>query len=165
MSMQIIKKYTSVPRNMHGVTDESQQRRPTFVIRPCMITKLGLLIFSWTPWNSVWMLACCALCPFSRYLDTAGRAIWFTCVSWISDRLWLEDDVKHLSSNSDLLEVLKASRTFRAVRVVKDYSDTSFRHSGLTTLVNEILLVRSTHLYIVRVLAWFMNKERNSCAP
>ena len=76
-----------------------------------------------------------------------------------SECLWLEDEMNvlnltNLSSNRDLFEVLISSRAFGTVGIVKNYSDASFRHSSLTTFINKILLVRSTHLCSMgRVLA------------
>jgi hypothetical protein len=65
----------------------------------------------------------------------------------------------NLSSNGDLFEILKTSRTLCAIRIVEDYSDASFCHSGLATFINEILLVRSTHLYSMRCVLGIMYDE------
>lgn len=54
----------------------------TFVILPCMMRKLGLLMLSCTLWNRFWMLCSVALCPFSRYLLTLPTAIWRVTVIW-----------------------------------------------------------------------------------
>jgi hypothetical protein len=46
------------------------------VMRPCIMRKLGLLMLSWTLWNSVCTVCCCDLWPLSRYFETLGRAIY-----------------------------------------------------------------------------------------
>lgn len=45
------------------------------VILPCMMRKFGLLMFSCTLWKRVWIVCCCDLWPFSKYLLIFGSAI------------------------------------------------------------------------------------------
>ena len=51
-----------------------------------------------------------------------------------------------LTGDRNLLAVLQPNRTLFTVRVVKDNRHTCFRDTGLTALVDEILLVLGAHL-------------------
>jgi len=54
----------------------------TFVILPCMMRKLGLLMLSCTLWNRFCIVCSVDLWPFRRYLDTFPTAIWRVTVIW-----------------------------------------------------------------------------------
>lgn len=51
-----------------------------------------------------------------------------------------------LTSDCDLLAVLQPDRTLFAVRIVEDDGHAGFGDTGLTALVDEILLVLGAHL-------------------
>jgi len=48
----------------------------TFVIRPCMIRKWGLLTFNWTERNRSWTRELVALQPLMRYLLRPPTTTW-----------------------------------------------------------------------------------------
>jgi len=48
----------------------------TFVMRPCMMRKCGLLTFNWTERNKSWTRELCALHPLIRYLLRPPTTTW-----------------------------------------------------------------------------------------
>ena len=56
----------------------------TFVMRPCMMRKCGLLTLSWTEWKRFWTRCSCAECPLIMYLLRPPMAIWRVTVIWLS---------------------------------------------------------------------------------
>ena len=54
----------------------------TFVIRPCMMRKCGLLTLSCTEWNRFCTRVGCAVCPLIMYLFRPPMTIWRVTVIW-----------------------------------------------------------------------------------
>ena len=90
-------------------------------------------------------MACCVdLWPLTRYFERFGIAIYMNSLVVPNKPRVLGST--HLSSDCNLRVVLHTNRTCTAVGVVKDDGDAGFRDTGLTSFVDEILLVLRTHL-------------------
>ena len=136
----------------------------TLVIRPCMIRKFGLLMLSCTLWKSVWMACCVDLWPLTRYFERFGIAIYMNSLVVPNKPRVLGST--HLSSDCNLRVVLHTNRTCTAVGVVKDDGDAGFRDTGLTSLVDEILLVLRTHLEHIWILKVSVRRfKKNTLRP
>ena len=102
---------------------------------PCMIKKLGLLMFNWTDWKVSCNFCSVHLCPFNRYLETPPTAIYRHRTLHHNKRTIRKaargNDQTCLAGHRDLLASFESDRTPRLVRVVEYDGHRGLRYSCL----------------------------------
>lgn len=127
----------------------------TFVIRPCMTRKVGLLTFNWTERKRSATLLLQMLTPFTRYRFFPPTTTFMeerkkSCIFWhqLRTTIIMRTDLKnaYLSGHDDGIIAFVSDRRVILVRVVEGDGHAGLRNTGLAILVHQILETASSHL-------------------